>query len=129
MPAAYLSFRLLSANFLLLIFLQFELKTTPCPIQEDLMIILENVHQTAHMGAGAWDPGSAVRHHQLSTDLTKNGVAIIYANDCISLSVGRAVMGAIFACTPTRTILSHTVSAHKHEYRAYKAFHLLRSHQ
>ena len=26
--------------------------------------------------------GSAVRHHQLSTHSTKNGAAIIYANDC-----------------------------------------------
>lgn len=35
----------------LIFFSQFELKTAPCPIKEDLM--LKNAHQNAHIGAGA----------------------------------------------------------------------------
>jgi len=47
--------------------------------------------ENAHMGARVWGPGSAMRHHQLSTRSTKNGAAIIYANDCNFLREGGQV--------------------------------------
>ena len=38
----------------------------------------ENPQQSAHT---SWGPGYAVRNHHLSARPTKNGAAIIYAND------------------------------------------------
>ena len=44
--------------------------------------MLENAHQIVYTSAGAWGPGSAMKYRQLSPHSTKNGLAIIYANDC-----------------------------------------------
>jgi len=55
-----------------------ELEPAKGPIQGNFMLI--NAHRNAHTSAGPCEPGSAVSH-QLSAYSTKNGAAIIYAND------------------------------------------------
>jgi len=78
MPATNLSSSPLSVpKQVSFFFYDFELKSTKGSIPGDFMG--ENPQQSAHT---SWGPGYAMSNHHLSACPMKNGVAIIYANDC-----------------------------------------------
>ena len=76
MPAPYFSLRPLSD----LIFYSLRLKLPQVPSKEISCLKMPTRMSICVRKPGG--PGSAVRHHQLSTCSTENGAAIIYANDC-----------------------------------------------
>ena len=56
--------------------------------------MLGNAYRNAHMGARPFVPGSAVRHHQLSSHSTQNRAAITYTSDKIKDNIFKDVVRA-----------------------------------